>query len=192
METKDHLTLARLITASNENFDRSSKKIAFETGCISPDINVVTYINGHTYSGTINYVRKTLTKLSGKLHKASDFFELGRAMHFVADYFTFPHSPNFKGTLKEHVDYESVLHKYIENNLTVDYPDERFRSICGKKTTAFVDAAHTKYLGLKNSVKTDWDYIRFVCSEVTYALTCQNVVVVPKRIRKKAFASAAF
>ena len=58
METKDHLALARLITFSNKSFSKSYRSGAFETGCISPDINFLTYIKGHTYKGTISYVKK--------------------------------------------------------------------------------------------------------------------------------------
>ena len=57
METKDHLYLARLIT-SEADLGGRLKNSAFEYGCISPDINPLTYIKGHTYSATISYVKK--------------------------------------------------------------------------------------------------------------------------------------
>ncbi|MGN1480340.1 zinc dependent phospholipase C family protein [Porcipelethomonas sp.] len=181
METKDHLALAKLIISKNKFIDKSYKKAAFETGCISPDINLLTYAKGHTYSGTIDYVKKTVSGLSEKLHTASDFFELGRAVHFIGDYFTFPHSPNFKGTLKEHVEYEAVLHKYISENSGGNFPDKSLMKFRNKKTVELIDSAHEKYLSLKNSVKTDWAFIRFVCSEVTFALTCKNTVPVTRK-----------
>lgn len=45
METKDHLYLARLIT-SEADLGGRLKNSAFEYGCISPDINPLTYIKG--------------------------------------------------------------------------------------------------------------------------------------------------
>lgn len=176
METKDHLMLARLISFSNRNFNKIYKTTAFETGCISPDINFLTYIKGHTYNGTISYVKRTVSKLQNKLKTVSDYYELGRIIHFIADYFTFPHSPDFKGTLKQHVEYESKLHKYIENINGIDYiddiDDKKGISICSN----MIDSAHEKYLGMKHSLQTDWRFISSICSEVTASITCRNSV----------------
>lgn len=134
METKDHLALARLIVFSNKNFSKSYRSAAFETGCISPDINFLTYIKGHTYKGTISYVKKTLSELQNKLKTVSEYYELGRVVHFIADYFTFPHSPDFAGNLKQHVEYESLFHKYIEAINGIDYNksinDGKFKNSC--------------------------------------------------------------
>lgn len=91
METKDHLYLAKLITGT-ANFGGKLKKSAFEYGCISPDVNPLTYVKGHTYAGTASYVRNTLSRLHGKLKSPVDYFDLGRAIHFIGDYFTFPHT----------------------------------------------------------------------------------------------------
>ena len=183
METKDHLSLAKLIISNNRYFDKSNKKIAFETGCVSPDINLTTYIKGHTYSGTIDYVKKTISKLSAKLRSTSDYFELGRTVHFIGDYFTFPHSPKFTGTLKDHVDYESILHRYISENSSGDFKTENFQHFKNKKCAELIDAAHAKYLGMKNSVQTDWAFIQFICNEVTFALTCKNTAAIRNNSR---------
>ncbi len=174
METKDHLTLARLITFSNKNFNKTYKTAAFETGCISPDINFLTYIKGHTYKGTISYVKGTISKLQNKLKTVSDYYELGRIIHFIADYFTFPHSPNFTGTLKQHVEYERKLHKYIENVNGIDHDinNKKEITICSN----MIDSAYEKYLGMKHDLQTDWHFISSVCSEVTASITCCNSI----------------
>lgn len=176
METKDHLALARLITFSNRNFNKAYKAKAFETGCISPDINFLTYIKGHTYKGTISYVKSTVSKLQNKLKTVSDYYELGRIIHFIADYFTFPHSPDFTGTLKQHVEYESKLHKYIETINGIDYSDKIGNRKGITLCSSMIDSAHEKYLGMKHNLQTDWRFTSSVCSEVTTAITCRSSV----------------
>ena len=176
METKDHLALARLITFSNKSFSKSYRSAAFETGCISPDINFLTYIKGHTYKGTISYVKKTVSKLQNKLKTVSDYYELGRIIHFIADYFTFPHSPDFTGTLKQHVEYESLFHKYIEAINGIDYNKSINDVKCKASCVSMIESAHEKYLGMKHNFQTDWQFISSVCIEVTDAVTSRNSI----------------
>lgn len=67
METKDHLYLARLITSAADLGGRL-KNSAFEYGCISPDINPLTYIKGHTYSATIHTLKILLRVFTAGLN----------------------------------------------------------------------------------------------------------------------------
>lgn len=163
METKDHFHLAKLITA-NDLFGTPAQCTAFEYGCISPDINPLTYIKGHTYSATIGNVKKMLQKLHGKLKSPADYFQLGRAVHFIGDYFTFPHTPLFSGSLSEHRSYESCLHRLIseENTPLGDISAEYFTD--ADKCIGMIERLHKKYSGLKNSISTDWSFIRYACA----------------------------
>lgn len=180
METKDHLYLAKLIT-NTANFGGKLKKSAFEYGCISPDVNPLTYIKGHTFSGTSLYVKNSLSRLHGKLKSPKDYFDLGRAIHFIGDYFTFPHTPLFKGTISEHISYEHCLHKHI-SSLKSDILTESKLDISNeKKCIALLEKVHEKYYSAKNSISNDWNYIRFMCSSVAMsAAKCK--VKIPKLI----------
>lgn len=180
METKDHLALSRLIAFKNADFNKAYKRTAFEAGCISPDINLLTYINGHTYKGTISFVRSTISKLRNRLKTASDYYDLGRIIHFIADYFTFPHSPDFSGTLKQHIEYESVLHKYIEKINGIDFSDQ-FSTEGIVLSSRILDTAHNKYLGIRHNFQSDWQYISSVCSIITDSLTCRTSVQIKNK-----------
>ena len=178
METKDHFHLAKLITAQ-DSFGTDTECAAFEYGCVTPDINPVTYIKGHTYSGTIDNVKNVLSRLHGKLRNPIDYFQLGRAVHFIGDYFTFPHTPLFRGTLAEHRSYERKLHEYISRQK--DLPDgistEDLSDV--EKCIGLLEKLQKKYFTIRHSISTDWSYIKYACSAISLsAAKCR--VAVPK------------
>lgn len=185
METKDHLYLAKLITGAAD-FGSKLKKAAFEYGCISPDLNPFTYVKGHTYDGTASYVRKIIKSLYGKLKTPSDYFDLGRAVHFIGDYFTFPHTPFFKGNLSEHVSYEGYLHKHIissDNNILSDIKTDITSS---GKCINLLEKMHERYAVSKKSISCDWNFIKFTCGSISFS-AAKSVVKLPKLIPAKSF-----
>ncbi len=183
METKDHLYLAKQITGTAD-FGGRINSSAFEYGCISPDVNPLTYIKGHTYAGTASYVRKTLSRIHGKLKTPVDFFDLGRAVHFIGDYFTFPHTPLFSGTLAEHVSYEKLLHKHIVSEKNEILAESRLDLSNAGKCIRLLESVQEKYYKAKNSFENDWNYIRFMCSSIAMsAASCK--VRLPKLIPSK-------
>ena len=112
----------------------------------------------------------------------SDYYELGRIVHFIADYFTFPHSPDFTGTLKQHVEYESLFHKYIEAINGIDYNKSINDVKCKASCVSMIESAHEKYLGMKHNFQTDWQFISSVCIEVTDAVTSRNSISAKKQV----------
>ena len=185
METKDHLYLARLITSAADLGGRL-KNSAFEYGCISPDINPLTYIKGHTYSATISYVKNTLTRLHSRLKSPMDYFDIGRAMHFIGDYFTFPHTPLFNGSLSAHIAYERRLHNHIITSENEIMTEDSLDISNAKKCVSLLEKMQQKYYGAKSSVANDWNYIRFICSSITLSAAKCTV-----RAHKLAFGKAA-
>ncbi len=161
METKNHLMLAKIITENAEGSINSFQKNAFAAGCAEPDVNLLTYIKGHTYEGTINFVRYAFRRLSGRLRTPGDFFLLGQAIHYAGDYFTFPHCPNFKGSLKEHINYEHKLHSHI-----VKFSQSKpslFHMEDSVDCIRLIEKAYRRYLSVEGNVCSDWQYIRTVC-----------------------------
>lgn len=180
METKDHLYLAKLITGA-ANFGGKLKKSAFEYGCISPDVNPLTYVKGHTYASTASYVRNTLNRLHGRLKSPVDYFDLGRAVHFIGDYFTFPHTPRFQGSLSEHISYENCLHRHIITDSNEITTESRLDLSNAKKCIELLESVHEKYSKTRSSIANDWNYIRFMCSSISMsAAKCK--VRVPKLV----------
>lgn len=107
METKNHWHLAEYICLER-NFEKYRKE--FILGNIMPDINLFTYLRGHTYKASIDMLyNNTKSLIDNKVWNRKSFYNLGIILHYVADYFTFPHNANFTGTLKEHCAYERKL-----------------------------------------------------------------------------------
>lgn len=107
METKNHWHLAEYICLER-NFEKYRKE--FILGNIMPDINLFTYLRGHTYKASIDMLyNNTKSLIENKIWNSKSFYNLGIILHYVADYFTFPHNANFTGTLKEHCAYERKL-----------------------------------------------------------------------------------
>ncbi|MCI8410601.1 MAG: zinc dependent phospholipase C family protein [Lachnospiraceae bacterium] len=122
METKNHWHLAKFI-CSERNFEKYQKE--FLLGNIMPDINLFTYLQGHTYKDSIDMIyANTKSLIEKKIWNSISFYQLGIILHYVADYFTFPHNANFTGTLKEHCAYERKLRThfcYFLKNKTQKY-----------------------------------------------------------------------
>lgn len=167
METKDHLLLADIIVKTAGESISAAGKNAFTVGCIEPDINLLTYTKGHTYKATADDVKYTIRRLFGRLRTPRDYFLLGRAVHYMGDYFTFPHSPGFLGNLKEHIEYERKLHRHISDRLDLKIVPQSLPNSCG--CISFLEGAHEKYLKASASLHNDWSFIKTVCLSVSSA-----------------------
>lgn len=99
-------------------------------------------------------------------------------IHYLADYFTFPHNSNYMGTLKDHCIYE----KHLKNSLK-DYIQsgeaEKNRLYIQKSvynlTSAeaicdFIKRSHQSYMKLKNTVEGDCRHIVSLCHQVVEAV----------------------
>lgn len=132
METKNHWHLAEFI-CSEQNFRKYKKE--FILGNIMPDINLFTYLRGHTYKDSIDMIySNTKSLIENKIWNNKSFYQLGIILHYVADYFTFPHNANFTGTLKEHCAYERKLRTHFSYYLQ-NKNQKYTKSIFHKNTT---------------------------------------------------------
>lgn len=121
MTTKSHYYLGKCLIARYFYNWTPLERRAFLFGCIEPDINLVTYLNGITYTQTIkghNYpnMLPQLRSLSKKLLASETIgplfcYRLGKLIHYLTDAFTFPHNTAFTGTMRDHVQYEEELEK---------------------------------------------------------------------------------
>lgn len=133
MRTADHMNLSRYIMDHMDAGASKLKKAAFIFGSIEPDINMLTYfrgsihgeekLRGHNYENVQKYMEKLTNKLTKKLEKGGmgtirQSFLLGKLVHYVADSFTYPHNSIFPGNLREHCQYETELHDYVNKTIS--------------------------------------------------------------------------
>lgn len=164
MLTKDHYILGcYLINNFHWQMSPLSRHL-FLLGCIEPDMNPFTYARGSfrhrfMHGHNADNVKEHLGYIINRLKKTGvatpfQWFELGAALHYTADCFTFPHNKIFMGNLKEHCKYESLFHPFFENYLSESNYKPPVLPIKN------IEDYHTLYLSDNHSYLADCHYIR--------------------------------
>lgn len=188
MRKKSHISLAKHIVNISDmpGFDKHRK--AFYVGSILPDCKPSFLTKRHEITETFDLVEKGIQKLTKGYRDIEDlstmyYTKLGEVIHYIADYFTFPHNKEYPGNMKQHCIYEGELkHKlraYIRNldekalrkwkyNLKLEEL-EQFNSVAD--ICEFLKEEHRNYIRRgSHSVEEDCKYIVGICSKVAMAI----------------------
>jgi len=110
MDKIGHLVMTKSLSG---NIHRAHKA-ALLFGSILPDLLVYTYLEGHTWEATFEQITKQMKALEAKGRGGSfSYLKLGWILHYVEDYFTYPHNTIFGGTIPEHYAYEKKMTKWM-------------------------------------------------------------------------------
>lgn len=100
--------------------------------------------------------------------------DLGQVLHYMADYFTFPHNTTYDGNLKDHCAYEKELkfslRSYIRSGEAGKIPTEPINCTTCEALFKFIERAHREYLTMKRNVEEDCAYIVRICRQVAEAI----------------------
>lgn len=134
-------------------------------GSIGPDLLVHTYYVGHRWNETFEKTCKKLYNLEqwGNLNWLS-CLKLGYALHYIEDYFTYPHNDVFEGTLPEHYKYEIEFSSYISDKKSKVESYIEFSS--AKDLCDWLEATHKEYLSDVHGFSTDYKYMTAVSQAV--------------------------
>lgn len=188
MRKKSHISLAKHIVnlSGLQNFDKHKK--AFYIGSILPDCKPSFLTKRHEINGTFDLVAgaiKRLTEGYSDIEELSTayFTRLGEVVHYIADYFTFPHNKEYPGSMKEHCIYEGELkHKLREHIRNIADNDVEqwkakfhFEEVNQFHTVSdiceFIKEEHNKYIQrVHHSVEEDCKYIVSICSKLVMAI----------------------
>ena len=99
-------------------------------------------------------------------------------IHYIADYFTFPHNVTFTGSLKDHCIYEKHLKEslkdYIQSGEAERNQSRIRKSVQNLNSTEaicnFIRKKHDAYIKLKNTVEEDCRQIVSLCHQVVEAV----------------------
>lgn len=127
MKKVDHELFGRhLIDVMGDRFDEKYTP-KFLMGCTAPDRNPFTYMRGsvkckmfkgHNFRNTRGVIRRNIKLLAGKSNwGGSEYYRMGKMIHYITDAFTFPHNEEFIGSIKRHVQYEVKLHQYLFSSI---------------------------------------------------------------------------
>ena len=169
MKTASHLLLGRYL-ADGLGELRGMRRLAFLAGCAEPDYNIITYLRGsmrhrplagHSFEGAGGYLQRAMARLRKRgAMRPSDYFRLGKVIHYVADAFTYAHNANFPGSLRAHRGYEGALKRHLEEYLKNRRPHPR---AAAKPTYEALREAHARYAALPPSPQKDIRYAVALC-----------------------------
>lgn len=131
----------------------------------------------HEYFGTFDEVQGKIRRLvqSGAGYNDRVFWRRsGEVMHYIADYFTFPHNKTFDGTFYQHNTYE----KHLKNELKAFvlegkadvYTEKEIHFETLNQLLQYIKEHHRRYLNCKRNIDDDIHYILTVCYQVFQGL----------------------
>lgn len=176
MNKISHLRVTEQILGAYPNLSRAQKKW-IRVGCILPDLLLSTYLKAHTWKARSPQVfRMTERFLRHGLHSRRDFLAYGCMLHYVEDFFTFPHNEMFRGSLREHVRYEGELCRYLTRSAGI----ARYNGVSPMAWTlpARLSELHDNYQNTQSGVQTDLAYIKEAAgmiSAVFLSTVCADV-----------------
>lgn len=179
LRKKSHILLARyLADQMPANVSLQSHRKAFCLGNILPDIQPSFVTKRHEYFGTYNEVRSKITELvsegAGHWNERVFWRRTGEVMHYIADYFTFPHNRTFDGSLREHNSYEknlkNELKSFVRSGKADVYAEKNIRFENLSQLLAYIRMRHSEYLNRKRNIDEDIHYILSVCYQVFQGL----------------------
>ena len=183
MRKKSHISLAKYIVDSLEEQDLVKHKKAFYLGSILPDCKPSFLTVKHEMDGTFPKLQQDLKRLlelqrTSQINMRVFYRNLGEMIHYIADYFTFPHNVTFTGSLKDHCIYEKHLKEslkdYIQSGEAERNQSRIRKSVQNLNSTEaicnFIRKKHDAYIKLKNTVEEDCRQIVSLCHQVVEAV----------------------
>lgn len=166
MNKPGHLMITEAVSGKISGKYRLWLKI----GSILPDILLTTYLTGHTWTAAHSKIRIRMKHLEqhGTMTRFS-FLALGYILHYIEDYFTYPHNVWFNSDLSAHIIYERNFTEYIYSQKeSVKFIDPG----CTMSFEALLDSlchAHQNYAKETPGFANDLRYIQTAVSNVLYS-----------------------
>lgn len=154
MLKESHILLARQI--AEQYGVNGIEKLALYFGSILPDCMPSFITKRHTLDKTIEIFRQELQWLTKAQKGARFYLHFGIATHYLADYFTFPHSMAFIGGFWEHCWYEIKLGLKLHKFIIKRNGDKGWE---GKDFVSFVMEKYLQYLKVAGKPEMDCIFI---------------------------------
>lgn len=177
MRKKSHVSLARYLVDSIDEQELTRHRKAFCLGSILPDCKPSFLTTRHEMEETFEAVQAEICRLSqGKdiANMRVYFRDLGQVIHYIADYFTYPHNPHYEGSLREHCQYERWLklnlREYISSGEAAKRQPVAARLDTPEAICDLIRRMHEEYLGSMTNTHEDCRQIVLVCYLVVAAV----------------------
>lgn len=177
MRKKSHILLASYLADQMTGADSLQlHRKAFCLGSILPDCKPSFLTTRHEFFGTFEKIQEKMQFLvlngAETCNERVFWRRIGEILHYIADYFTFPHNKTFSGTFMEHNHYEKELKnrlkQYIESGeaylAAAAEPVISFANFA--ELTDYVQTRHEAYMKKERTISDDIRYILSVCLQV--------------------------
>ncbi len=198
MRKKSHISLAMYLVREMKLEGLYKHRKAFYFGSILPDLTPKMVTSPHefatSYADIQEFIRSIFAEGIGEEWKERVFWRrIGFVLHYMADYFTFPHNVSFEGNLKDHCMYESEMKYYLREFVWTAEARQifargreearRIRNI--EELFGYIEKMHEAYMQSEHSVAEDCRQILLLCSAALGVLaqaadTERMVRVVPR------------
>lgn len=183
MKHKDHRLLAQyLISLAPEIWRNPRRRKAFLVGNILPDFNPITYLRGirqsrrmagHDFPYSEHHICRVAIRLrENGVRNIADCYSLGTLIHYLADSFTYPHTADFRDSMREHNRYERALHtvfpdcvREAEQNPVPGSPEN---------LEEFLSAERRRYEQAPHQMRKDGREILLVCTAIYVSILQDN------------------
>ena len=175
MRKKSHILLGRyLADQMSEVYSLQQHRKAFCLGNIMPDLRPSFLTTRHEFFGTFSQLQEKMRELIERNPEEDNarvyWRRFGEVMHYMADYFTFPHNKNFTGNLYEHNKYEkhlkNHLKRYIESGAACQMVITSVYFESFQDLVEYIRKVHERYLLKERNIAEDVQYILRTCSQV--------------------------
>lgn len=185
MRKKSHVALALYLAEKLQLKELNRHKKAFAFGSILPDLNPGFVAEPHEFDTTWHKIKAQILEIEaaadcGIYRERMLWMRIGIVLHYLADYFTFPHNTCFQGNLKDHCVHES-LQKYLlraylltsESDAVFETQRESGKAICSSQELfAYIEETHEAYMRMQvHSPMNDCLWIVELCSRVMLVLS---------------------
>lgn len=179
MRKKSHISLAMYLVNNVDTSELFRHRRSFYIGSILPDCKPSFLTTRHEFDGTFQMVKDRILKLTSQADfidgdSGSYMRDLGQIVHYVADYFTYPHNEIYDGNLKDHCVYEKMLkfslREYIKSGEARRNQKQPVRFDTPQALFTFIQKAHEEYLKMKHSIEEDCLYIVRICHQVVTSI----------------------
>ena len=179
LRKKSHILLARyLADQMSAASSLQSHRKAFCLGSILPDIRPSFITKRHEYFTTFDQVKESMRRLAATTPEQSNervyWRRFGEVIHYMADYFTFPHNKTYKGNLAAHNSYEAELKNRLRECILSGAADsqleeaKQFESF--EELVEYIRERHAYYLESPRCIADDIRFILRVCYQVVQGI----------------------
>ena len=121
MNTASHILMGKFLCRyAEENYGVRLEETSFVLGNVLPDYSPSFFVRHHYLDRSGVHVQRMIRHLQARQTSAEYDRRcsklLGYICHFYADFFCYAHSDAFTGSFTEHMEYESELYRYFQEN----------------------------------------------------------------------------